>query len=299
MGWIVAALVSAIVLGAGWLGFSRFIWLGPEGHYFDSKGVRIHYTDEGGGDPVVLVHGFGATGHINWRFAGVVKELAKRFRVVTMDVRGHGRSGKPAEIEAYGEAMVEDVVRLLDHLNIERAHVAGYSMGGFITLKLLTRHPERIARAAVCGFGWQRPDPSALNVYDLLGSVFGDGVGFAALSRFLDPASSIGPMRAAAVDLVTGALLDKRAVGALARSLGKLTVTESALREIDVPVLSVIGSEDKSLRPGVDALVGVLRHHQITEIADGTHRTTAIKPDFRNALRDWFAADSTGTKVSS
>jgi len=298
MATIITVLVAALVLGAGWFGFSRWFWLGPKGHYFDSNGVPIHYTDEGSGDPVVLVHGFGATGHLNWRFAGVVKELAKQFRVVTIDVRGHGRSGKPAEVQAYGEQMVEDVVRLLDHLNIKRAHLAGYSMGGFITLKLLTVHPERVIRAAVCGFGWQRPDPSALNVYDLLGSVFRDGVGFAALSRFLDPESSTGPLRAAVVDLVMGALLDKRAVGALARSLGKITVTEPALREIEVPVLSVIGTEDTSLRPGVDALIGVLRHHQVTVIADGTHRTTPIKPQFRVALRNWFAADSRGITAS-
>ncbi len=290
--WLIGAgLVVAVALGAGWRWFSGPFWLGPEGHYFDSAGVAIHYTDEGAGEPVVLVHGFAATGNLNWRFTGVVDELAKQFRVITIDARGHGRSGKPTDTAAYGEEMVEDVVRLLDHLRITRAHVVGYSMGGFITLKLLTRHPERVLRAAVCGFGWQRPDPSALNVYDVLGSAFRHGIGFSALVGFLNPGSDVGPLRAAIVDFGARSLLDTRAVGALAQSLGALTVTESELRAVDVPVLSLIGSAD-AMRSGVDALAGVLPHHKIIVIDGGTHRSTPMNPRFRTELRRWLAGDA-------
>ena len=110
---------------------------------FDSQGVRIHYVISGpsSGVPVVLIHGFSAN---NSMWDGVRVALANRYRVIAMDCRGHGASGKPHEPSAYGIEMVNDVTRLLDHLKIARAHVVGYSMGGSIALKLLETHPERL-----------------------------------------------------------------------------------------------------------------------------------------------------------
>ena len=139
---------------------------GPKVFIFN--GVPIQYSIEGKGEPVVLIHGLFASARINWRISGIIKALAKDYQVIAMDVRGHGGSGKPKEDEAYGVEMMEDVVRLLDHLNIQKAHVVGYSMGGMITMKLLTRHPDRVRSAILGGMGWgfakavrcSSPDPS-------------------------------------------------------------------------------------------------------------------------------------------
>jgi pimeloyl-ACP methyl ester carboxylesterase len=87
-------------------------------HTFDSKGVSIQYTVEGKGEPVVLIHGLCANAQFNWRAPGIIKALAKDYQVIALDARGHGGSGKPKEEEAYGIEMMEDIVRLLDHLNI-------------------------------------------------------------------------------------------------------------------------------------------------------------------------------------
>jgi len=263
---------------------------GPEGVFFDSAGVSIHYTDEGSGEPVILVHGFAANGHVNWRLTGVVEELSRDLRVVTMDARGHGRSGAPSSPGAYGVEMADDVVRLMDHLEIPRAHVAGYSMGAFITLRLLTRHPDRILRAAPCGFGWQRPDPSALNVYDTLASAFEHGFGFSVLTAFLNPGSSGGPLRASLADLAAAAFVDEGALSTVVRSFPELTVTEAQLRAVDVPVLSIIGSDDP-LKPGVDAMVGVLPRHEVVVVAGGTHRFTPRDPLFREALHRFLRGE--------
>ncbi len=91
---------------------------------FDSQGVRIHYVISGpaSGAPVVLIHGFAAS---NSMWDGVRAALASMYRVIAMDCRGHGASGKPHEPSAYGIEMVNDVTRLLDHLKIARAHVSG------------------------------------------------------------------------------------------------------------------------------------------------------------------------------
>src|SRR5690349_10160902 len=95
---------------------------------FNSNGVRIHYYVEGKGEPVLLIHGFAVNAQLQWGLPGIIKDLAKDHRVITLDLRGHGKSDKPTEVKQYGTEMVEDVVRLLDHLKIKKAHVVGYSM---------------------------------------------------------------------------------------------------------------------------------------------------------------------------
>ena len=94
-----------------------------EDNHRDVDGVKIHFTVEGEGEPVVLVHGLGANADFNWRSPGITAALAKKFRVIAIDVRGHGQSGKPHERKAYGVEMVKDVVRVLDELEIDKAHI--------------------------------------------------------------------------------------------------------------------------------------------------------------------------------
>src|SRR5437763_4317028 len=123
---------------------------------FDSNGVAISYTVEGKGEPVVLIHGLYASAQVNWRAPGIIRILATNHQVIALDVRGHAASGKPGQESAYGVEMAEDIVRLLDHLKIQKAHLVGYSMGGMITMKVLTRHPDRVQSALLGGMGWLR-----------------------------------------------------------------------------------------------------------------------------------------------
>lgn len=127
---------------------------------FDSNGVKISYSVQGHGEPVILIHGWMASGWSNWTLPGTTALLAKDHHVVTMDVRGHGVSDKPTKEEAYGEELVEDFARLMDHLKIKKAHVIGYSMGGIITAKFVSKHPDRVLSAALCGMGWLRAGSS-------------------------------------------------------------------------------------------------------------------------------------------
>src|SRR4029453_6515858 len=105
---------------------------------FDSNGVQIQYVDKGRGVPGVLLHGFTGSYARHWEAPGVLDALKTAgYRVIAMDCRGHGQSGKPHDASQYGVEMVHDVVRLLDHLHIDRAHIVGYSMGGAIANQLL------------------------------------------------------------------------------------------------------------------------------------------------------------------
>src|SRR5262249_44523971 len=127
---------------------------------FDSAGTKIYYTTEGNpkGDAVILIHGLAAHSDINWRRPGINALLDPDFRVVSFDLRGHGLSDHPHEMERYGIETVEDIRRLMDHLHIEKAHLAGYSLGGFLALKFAALHPERCLSLAICASGWKDPE---------------------------------------------------------------------------------------------------------------------------------------------
>src|SRR5262249_56126141 len=111
---------------------------------FTSNGVKIASFTQGKGEPVVLIHGWLSSAGVNWALPGISGLLAKDFQVIALDVRGHGLSDKPAKEEAYGPELVEDVVRLLDHLKIKKAHIVGYSMGGIITANFMVKHPDPV-----------------------------------------------------------------------------------------------------------------------------------------------------------
>jgi pimeloyl-ACP methyl ester carboxylesterase len=110
-----------------------------------ADGVRIAYRTFGDTGPaVVLVHG-SALSQVIWRGFGYVRDLAADHRVVTLDLRGHGRSDKPHEEPAYRlELFVGDVLAVLDALGIDTAHYVGYSLGGRVGFSLIDANPGRV-----------------------------------------------------------------------------------------------------------------------------------------------------------
>src|SRR5262245_44062744 len=116
--------------------------------FLDAGGVRIRYVERGVGAPVVLVHGFTGDIERSWIETGVLPDLARDHRVIALDLRGHGKSDKPYDPRAY-ERIALDVIDLLDHLQIEKVHLVGYSLGGIIAMKLLTTHPGRFYGAVL------------------------------------------------------------------------------------------------------------------------------------------------------
>ncbi len=101
--------------------------LAAQDKYFNSDGVTIRYVVERTGEPIVLVHGLEGSLE-NWVKRGILPDLARNDQVIAFDLRGHGKSWKPHDPKAYGREMALDIVRLLDHLGIARAHVVGFSL---------------------------------------------------------------------------------------------------------------------------------------------------------------------------
>src|SRR5262245_61849210 len=119
--------------------------------YASNGGVRIRYEVEGTGPPVVLHPGFTQCLE-DWADAGYVAALRDRCRLVLIDPRGQGRSDKPHDPAAYSrQQRVGDVLAVLDAEGIARAHVWGYSMGGYIAYALGVLAPDRVASLVVGG----------------------------------------------------------------------------------------------------------------------------------------------------
>ncbi len=126
---------------------------------FSSGGVEIAFIDsppeQGEGEPILLIHGFASNHAVNWVNTLWVKTLNRAGRrVLALDNRGHGQSGKlydPAAYDSY--KMAEDARNLLDHLGIDRADVMGYSMGARIAAHLALAHPERVRSLLLGGLG--------------------------------------------------------------------------------------------------------------------------------------------------
>ncbi len=260
----------------------------PQGAFFDANGTRIHYTVEGKGEPVILVHGVAANANLNWRQPGIIAALAQDHQVIAMDDRGHGRSGKPHSPNRYGMEMVEDVVRLMDHLGIEKAHVAGYSLGGFIALKLAVTHPDRLRTVMPCGAGWERMTLERLAKLREIAHEIGLQDNYAPLLGEVGVRQKgFGRVKVFAVNSVFRWFNDDRAIAAVMESLPQLDVTEAQLRANGVPCLSIVGDRDP-LKRGVDAMTWVMGNHSVLVIPGGDHYTTLWKKAFREGMRSFL-----------
>ena len=120
-----------------------------------ADGTAIAYETLGEGPPVVLVHGFGAHRAITWANTSWYQTLSRAGRrLVALDCRGHGQSGKPYDQPSYEEGrMAADVLTVLDTLGIIKADIIGYSMGGHIAIRLMHDAPHRIRHAVLAGVG--------------------------------------------------------------------------------------------------------------------------------------------------
>jgi pimeloyl-ACP methyl ester carboxylesterase len=118
-------------------------------------GTALAFERHGEGPAIVLVHGFGSSRMQNWKSTGWYGGLTEAgFAIVAMDCRGHGDSGKPHDPALYGhDRMADDVTVVVEACGLNQALILGYSMGGFIGLRLLAAHPERVTRLAIAGVG--------------------------------------------------------------------------------------------------------------------------------------------------
>lgn len=110
-----------------------------EGQFVEVNGAKIFYRDTGEGQPLVLIHGYPLSSDL---FVKQQQSLSDQFRVITLDLRGFGRSETP-DSDGSIETYAGDVLALMDELEIEQAIIGGHSMGGITTLEMYKQAPER------------------------------------------------------------------------------------------------------------------------------------------------------------
>jgi len=271
-----------------------------EDQFFDSSGVKIRYVVEGKGEPVVLIHGFTGNADQGWRVGGassVFSALAKNYQVIALDNRGHGKSDKPHDPKQYGAEMAEDVVRLLDHLKIPKAHVIGYSMGGMITARLVSSHPDRLLSAVMGGHGGVRPDEPT-EFYEVLAKSLDEGNGFGPLFERLAPEGSPKPTEEM-IKFYNNMLTqsnDVKALAAVCRGFSRLAYDPAKFEANQVPTLAIVGELDP-LKKGVNALEGHMTNLKNVIVKGANHMTTVSNPEFSKSISEFLEAHSAKPKL--
>jgi len=241
--------------------------------YFHKDGWRLAYRDVGVGEPILLIHGFASSSWVNWVTTGWIGELnAAGFRVIALDNLGHGFSDKSYEKQDYTpEKQADNAHALLEYLNIERAHVMGYSMGARIGAFMALRHQGTMQSVIFGGLG--------------IGMVRGTGhwqpVATALLAENIaDITDERGRMFRKFADR-TGS--DKRALAACVIS-SKKELSQAQIRTLDLPALVAVGEYDDlagpamplaALLPQGEALMIPKRDHMLS-VGDKIYKQGAL-----------------------
>lgn len=220
-----------------------------------TNGIELHYEIHGEGKPLVLISGLG---YSNWQWHKMVPLLAEHFQVITFDNRGVGQSDKPAGPYT-AQMLAQDTVGLLDALKIEKAIIAGHSMGGFIAQAIALDFPQRVEKLILCStnFGGPNHVPVTPEAMKVLTDVSSD-----ALTRFKNGlAVSTAPGWSEKNPAMIEAWVQWRVANPIepapyqaqmAIGLGLLPESaafENKLPRLNVPTLILFGAHDKVVPP--------------------------------------------------
>jgi pimeloyl-ACP methyl ester carboxylesterase len=241
-------------------------------HYASRDGVELTYQQIGAGRPFLLLHGFLSSAALNWIRPGHAETIAARgYRVILPDLRAHGYSARPDDPRAYPpDVLVEDALRLIDHLDLADFDLGGYSLGARTVGRLLARgaHPARVVFG---GIG--------------LASLESDG-GSASIRQVITQAGPFPPGSEGAKLRALVRLRGEdpaRLLHVLDSSLG--TSREELARRA-VPSLVIVGADDPLLS-GAMELAELLPDSQLVVIA-GNHTSCVGPPDLGRAMSDFL-----------
>ena len=246
---------------------------------FAHDGVEIAFLDEGEGEPIVLVHGFASTAQVNWLHPAWIATLTRAGRrVIALDNRGHGASSKLYDPAAYHSArMAEDVRALLDHLDVPRADVMGYSMGARITAFFAFAHPSRLRRAVLGGLGIRLVDGVGLP------ESIADALEAPSLAQVSDPTGHM--FRAFAEQTKS----DLKALAACIRGSRQILTREQAAA-IRAPVLVAVGTKD-TIAGSAQELAALLPSGTPLDIPGRDHMLAVGDKVFKSAALTFLAQE--------
>jgi len=244
---------------------------------FHNGAVEIAYLDEGEGDPIVLVHGFASTKNVNWVYPTWVSDLRKDGRrVIALDNRGHGESEKLYDPAQYSiPAMASDALALMDHLDIARADVMGYSLGARIAAWLGRKQPARLRSAILGGIG----------IAMIEGGGPGENVATALEAPTLeDVTDPVGRTFRAFADQTRS---DRRALATCMRGSRRLMTKEEAAG-ITVPTLIAVGSKDE-IAGNAQALGKIIPGSKVLDIPNRDHMRAVGDKVYKAGVLDFLS----------
>ncbi|MGH9302980.1 MAG: alpha/beta fold hydrolase [Acidimicrobiales bacterium] len=229
------------------------------------------------GTPVVLHHGFGSDMITNWSRPGVAARLlGAGLPVVLVDARGHGRSAKPHDPEAYAApALTDDLGRLLDVVGAERVDLVGYSMGALVAIDLALRD-DRVSRLVLAGVG----------ISQVIGSSDHEHLEIAAGLEARDTRSVTSRTALAFRSFAEAVGADRLALAALQRAWPFSAVT-GLLGRLHIPTLVLNGAED-TVAGEPQGLARAIPGAMCRQVP-GNHMSAVTKAEFSGALVDFFA----------
>jgi len=244
---------------------------------FHNGAVEIAYLDEGEGEPIVLVHGFASTASVNWVYPTWVSELRKDGRrVIALDNRGHGESSKLYEPSQYSiAAMAGDVVALMDHLELARADVMGYSLGARMAAWLAVNATQRL-RAAIFG---------GIGMAMIEGGGPGENVAAALEAPSLDEVTDpVGRTFRAFADQTRS---DRLALAACLRGSRELLSRAEAAR-IALPVLIAVGTTDE-IAGSAEGLGQIIAGSEVLDIPNRDHMRAVGDKVYKAGVVDFLS----------
>ena len=262
-------------------------------------GVALHTEITGTGQPLLFIHEF-AGDHRSWE--PQVRYFSASYRCITYSARGYPPSDVPAEPHRYSQdRAVADAIAVLDGIGVQRAHVVGLSMGGFATLHLLMRHPDRVASAVVAGVGYgAHPDRQAafrMESESIAAAFEAEGASQVARRYAVGPArvqlQNKNPRgwaefaAALAEHSAVGSALTMRGVQAARPSLYTL---RDELAAITRPVLILVGDEDEGCLEPALMLKRTIPSSGLAVLPQTGHTANLEEPGLFNAAVDRFLA---------
>ncbi|MDE2363039.1 MAG: alpha/beta fold hydrolase [Hyphomicrobiales bacterium] len=250
-------------------------------HFFQSGAARLAYIDESPtganrDEPILLVHGFASSHAVNWVFPLWVKTLtADGRRTIALDNRGHGRSEKFYEPDDYRtQAMADDALRLLDHLNIERADLMGYSMGARISAFVALKHPGRVRSLVIGGLGLHLVDGAGLPV------------GIADAMETDRPDLLTDHQQKVFRAFADATKSDRKALAACIRGSRQVLSVEEVAR-IATPTLICVGTKD-DVAGDPHALGALFPDARVVDIPNRDHNRSVGDKVYREAVLDFL-----------
>lgn len=256
---------------------------------FTHAGAELHYEVQGAGAPLVFLHGLGSSGE-DW--SEQVAHFSSRYRCITIDVRGSGRSrdvlrpGGPFSVKQHAA----DVAALLGHLDASPAHVVGLSMGGMIGFQLAVDHPSMVRSFVVVNSGpemrVQTPRDIALVA---LRRVIARTIGPKGIAKLVTPKLFPKPEHEALRRLFRERMSqnDKRAYIASQEAILGWSVRDR-IGVIDAPVLVVHAEHDYVSLPAKEAWLPELRSPSLVVVLDTHHALPVEAPARFNRIVEEF-----------